>query len=50
MYLSDRLVEGTCPKCGYEKARGDQCDNCTQLLSAVELVNPVCKLNGKTPV
>nr|GAT57787.1 predicted protein [Mycena chlorophos] len=41
-FLADRFVEGTCPHCGYEDARGDQCDNCTRTLDAVELINPRC--------
>ena len=39
-FLPDRLVEGTCPICGYEKARGDQCDNCANLLEGPQLINP----------
>jgi len=39
-FLPDRLVEGTCPICGYDKARGDQCDTCGNLLDAVQLINP----------
>ncbi|MCL5996956.1 MAG: methionine--tRNA ligase, partial [Chloroflexi bacterium] len=39
-FLPDRLVEGTCPICGYDKARGDQCDNCGNLLDATQLINP----------
>jgi methionyl-tRNA synthetase len=43
-FLPDRYVEGTCPVCGYEHARGDQCDNCNTLFeSAVELINPRSK-------
>ncbi|CAG8437167.1 10663_t:CDS:2 [Ambispora gerdemannii] len=49
-FLADRFVEGTCPKCGYLDARGDQCDSCGQLLNAIELVNPRCKLDGSTPI
>ncbi|PKC60057.1 methionyl-tRNA synthetase [Rhizophagus irregularis] len=49
-FLADRYVEGTCPKCNYEDARGDQCDSCGQLLNATELVNPRCKLEGSTPI
>ncbi|ANB15856.1 methionine--tRNA ligase MES1 [Sugiyamaella lignohabitans] len=49
-YLADRFVEGTCPKCGYEDARGDQCDNCGNLLNPFELINPRCKLDNSTPV
>jgi methionyl-tRNA synthetase len=50
MYLADRFVEGTCPKCGYENARGDQCDNCSNLLNATELINPRCKFCNETPI
>jgi len=39
-FLPDRYIEGTCPKCGYEAARGDQCDNCKNLLDPTELINP----------
>jgi methionyl-tRNA synthetase len=49
-FLPDRLVEGTCYFCGYPDARGDQCDNCGQLLDAVQLINPRSKLTGSTPV
>lgn len=49
-YLADRFVEGTCPKCGYEDARGDQCDSCSNLLNATELVNPKCKICNETPI
>ncbi len=43
-FLPDRYVEGTCPNCGYENARGDQCDNCNTLFeSAAELINPRSK-------
>lgn len=48
-YLADRFVEGTCPKCGYDDARGDQCDNCGQLLNPFELINPRCKIDNQTP-
>jgi methionyl-tRNA synthetase len=43
-------VEGTCPKCGYEDARGDQCDKCGNLLDPFELINPRCKVDGSSPV
>jgi hypothetical protein len=45
-FLADRLVEGTCPMpgCGYEDARGDQCDKCGKLLNAEDLINPRCKV------
>lgn len=49
-FLADRYVEGTCPHCGYEDARGDQCDNCSRALNATELVAPRSKLSGSTPV
>ncbi|KAL1918382.1 uncharacterized protein VTP21DRAFT_3042 [Calcarisporiella thermophila] len=49
-FLADRYVEGTCPKCGYEDARGDQCDKCGNLLNSIELINPRCKLDGNTPI
>ncbi len=48
-FLPDRYVEGTCPKCGYAHARGDQCDNCGSLLDAVDLINPRSKTDGSTP-
>ncbi|KAJ7455394.1 tRNA synthetases class I (M)-domain-containing protein [Mycena galericulata] len=41
-FLADRFVEGICPHCGFEDARGDQCDNCTRTLDAVELIKPRC--------
>jgi methionyl-tRNA synthetase len=50
MFLADRYVEGTCPVCGYESARGDQCENCGTWLDVIELINPKCKLCGATPV
>lgn len=49
-FLADRFVEGTCPKCSYEDARGDQCDKCGSLLDPFELINPHCKIDGATPV
>jgi methionyl-tRNA synthetase len=45
-FLPDRLVEGTCPICGYEKARGDQCDNCGNLLDGTQLLNPRSRSNA----
>jgi methionyl-tRNA synthetase len=48
-FLADRFVEGTCPHCGYENARGDQCESCSKLLNAVELLNPTCKVCGSKP-
>jgi len=50
-FLADRFVEGTCPTCGYEDARGDQCDKCGNLLDdPLDLINPRCKVDGATPV
>lgn len=49
-FLPDRYVEGTCPHCGFERARGDQCDNCGRTLDPIELKNPRSKLTGTTPV
>ncbi len=45
-FLPDRYVEGTCPHCGYEKARGDQCDNCGRLLDPTDLLNPYSSVSG----
>ncbi len=49
-FLADRFVEGTCPHCGYEHARGDQCDNCQTLLEPTELILPKCSVCGTTPI
>ncbi|KAK4181287.1 tRNA synthetases class I (M)-domain-containing protein [Triangularia setosa] len=49
-FVFDRLVEGVCPECGYSKARGDQCGSCDCVFDAVRLVEPRCKIDGKTPV
>lgn len=49
-FLPDRYVEGTCPVCGFERARGDQCDNCGTLLDPIELKNPRSKISGSTNV
>lgn len=48
--LPDRYIEGTCPICGYDGARGDQCDNCGNELDPIDLKNPVSKINGETPI
>jgi len=48
-YLPDRYVEGKCPHCGFEGARGDQCDNCGRPLNGVDLVNPRCRFCGNQP-
>jgi len=47
--LPDRYIEGTCPICGYDGARGDQCDNCGNQLDPIDLKNPRSKINGETP-
>ncbi|GAA1197790.1 methionine--tRNA ligase [Prauserella alba] len=47
--LPDRYIEGTCPLCGYDGARGDQCDNCGNQLDAAELKNPRSRINGEKP-
>ena len=47
--LPDRYIEGTCPICNYDGARGDQCDNCGNQLDPMDLINPVSKINGETP-
>lgn len=49
-FLPDRYVEGTCPHCAFEKARGDQCDNCGRLLDPVELLNPYSAVSGGTNI
>ena len=47
-FLPDRYIEGTCPNCGYENARGDQCENCTKQLDPTDLVNPRSAVSGAT--
>ncbi|MGB3278965.1 MAG: class I tRNA ligase family protein, partial [Pseudorhodobacter sp.] len=47
-FLPDRYIEGTCPNCGFESARGDQCDNCTKQLDPVDLINPRSTVSGST--
>ncbi|MFC6200132.1 methionine--tRNA ligase [Ponticaulis profundi] len=49
-FLPDRYVEGTCPHCGFEKARGDQCDSCGRLLDPVDLINPYSAETGSTAI
>jgi len=49
-FLSDRFIEGECPYCGFNDARGDQCDNCGKLLNPLELKNPRSKLTGSKPI
>lgn len=47
-FLPDRYVEGTCPFCGYERARGDQCENCTRVLDPTDLIDPRSAISGST--
>ncbi|MFE9020356.1 methionine--tRNA ligase [Streptomyces sp. NPDC007808] len=47
-FLPDRYVEGTCPHCGYDKARGDQCENCTRVLDPTDLIEPRSAISGST--
>ncbi|MFA7056184.1 MAG: methionine--tRNA ligase [Candidatus Cloacimonadales bacterium] len=49
-FLPDRYVEGTCPHCGADGARGDQCDACGKLIDSITLINPISKVSGSTPV
>ena len=49
-FLPDRYVEGNCPNCNSEGARGDQCDSCSATYNQIELINPISKLSGKTPI
>lgn len=49
-FLPDRYVEGICPHCGFEKARGDQCDSCGRLLDPVDLINPYSAETGSTAI
>ncbi|MCB0730097.1 MAG: methionine--tRNA ligase [Ignavibacteriae bacterium] len=49
MFLPDRYVEGTCPRCGYEEARSDECEKCGSLYEPQELLNPKSKISGDTP-
>ncbi|RMA43029.1 methionine--tRNA ligase [Rhodophyticola porphyridii] len=47
-FLPDRYIEGTCPNCGYDKARGDQCENCTKQLDPTDLIEPRSAVSGST--
>ncbi len=47
-FLPDRYIEGTCPNCGYDRARGDQCENCTKQLDPTDLVEPRSAISGST--
>ena len=49
-FFADRYVNGICPKCGYEDARGDQCDGCGELMNAVELINPKCQFDDQLEI
>ncbi|MDP8232205.1 MAG: methionine--tRNA ligase [Candidatus Zophobacter franzmannii] len=49
-FLPDRYIEGVCPHCGKDGARGDQCDACGKLIDAETLVNPISKISGATPI
>ncbi|MBW6498203.1 MAG: methionine--tRNA ligase [Bacteroidales bacterium] len=49
-FLADRYITGTCPHCGYERAYGDQCENCGTSLSPTDLINPKSVLSGNAPV
>ena len=49
-FLADRYIVGTCPKCGFEGAYGDQCEHCGSTLSPEELINPKSKLSGAQPI
>ena len=49
MFLADRYVEGTCPECGTEGARGDECPKCASWLDPLRLIDPRCKVCGSAP-
>ena len=49
-FLPDRYVIGTCPHCGYDKARGDQCENCTRVLDPTDLINPRSAISGSSDI
>ena len=49
-FLADRYIMGTCPKCGYDKAYGDQCEHCGSTISPTELINPHSTISGNAPV
>lgn len=50
IFLPDRFIEGTCPYCGYERARGDQCESCGKILHPSELIRPRCVFCGRAPI
>ena len=47
-FLPDRYIQGTCPNCGYDRARGDQCENCTKQLDPTDLIDPRSTISGAT--
>ncbi len=49
-FLSDRYIRGECPYCGYQNARGDQCEKCSKLLEPKQLITPVCDICGNPPI
>jgi len=49
-FLADRYITGTCPHCGFDRAYGDQCENCGTSLSPLELIKPKSALSGNVPV
>ncbi|WP_235296720.1 methionine--tRNA ligase [Portibacter marinus] len=49
-FLADRYIKGICPKCGYEEAYGDQCENCGSSLSPTELIDPISTLSNEKPI
>lgn len=49
-FLADRYIEGECPHCGYENARGDQCENCGKVYDSKDLINPICSICGNSPI
>jgi methionyl-tRNA synthetase len=49
-FLADRYIKGTCPKCDYEEAYGDQCESCGSTLSPTELINPASTITGNKPI
>jgi methionyl-tRNA synthetase len=49
-FLPDRYIVGTCPHCGYDRARGDQCENCTRVLDSADLINPRSAVSGSSQI
>ncbi len=50
MFLADRYVKGECPHCGYDRARGDECENCGKTFESVDIKNPISTLSNTTPI